>query len=69
MNLTELQKLPPEKLEQVLAFAEFLLSREPKRTWPVGTTAYDLVKDLVGCIDGPADLSTNKAYLEGLGED
>jgi hypothetical protein len=23
---------------------------------------------LVGCVDGPADLSTNPAYMEGFGE-
>jgi hypothetical protein len=23
---------------------------------------------LVGCIEGPADLSTNRAYMEGFGE-
>ena len=28
----------------------------------------DLVRDLAGSIEGPPDLSTNKAYLEGYGK-
>ena len=28
----------------------------------------DLSKDLVGCIEGPSDLSTNEAHLEGYGK-
>jgi hypothetical protein len=31
-------------------------------------SAYELVKDYIGCIEGPPDLSTNKAYFEGFGE-
>ena len=32
-----------------------------------GISCYDLAKDLLGSGEGPEDLSTNKAYLEGLG--
>ncbi len=32
-------------------------------------TAYDLVADLAGCVDGPADLSTNPKYMEEFGLD
>jgi len=28
----------------------------------------DAAKKYAGCLEGPADLSTNKAYLEGYGE-
>ncbi|GJL56230.1 MAG: hypothetical protein NPIRA02_33620 [Nitrospirales bacterium] len=30
-------------------------------------SALDLAKDLVGCLTGPKDLSTNKAHLDGFG--
>ncbi len=30
-------------------------------------SCYDLAKDYIGCIEGPEDLSTNKAYMEGFG--
>jgi len=30
-------------------------------------SALDLVRDLVGCVAGPADLSVNKAYLKTFG--
>lgn len=31
-------------------------------------SALDLVGDLVGSCEGPADLSTNKEYMEGFGQ-
>ncbi|TGO02312.1 hypothetical protein PN36_27100 [Candidatus Thiomargarita nelsonii] len=30
-------------------------------------SCYDLAKNYIGCIEGPQDLSTNKAYMEGFG--
>ena len=30
-------------------------------------SALDLVRDLVGCVGGPADLSVNKAHLKTFG--
>jgi predicted DNA-binding protein len=32
-----------------------------------GVSCYDLAADLVGCFEGPTDLSTNKKYMEGFG--
>lgn len=31
-------------------------------------SALELAGDLVGCVEGPGDLSTNPKYMEGLGE-
>jgi predicted DNA-binding protein len=31
-------------------------------------SALELAGDLVGCCEGPADLSTNPKYMEGYGE-
>jgi Arc/MetJ-type ribon-helix-helix transcriptional regulator len=31
-------------------------------------SALDLAGDLVGCIQGPGDLSTNRSYLDGFGK-
>jgi len=37
-------------------------------TEPKPVSCLDLMKDYIGCVkDAPKDLSTNKAYLEGLG--
>lgn len=47
----------------VRAALEELVARGQSR---VGS-ALDRVRDLAGCVVGPADLSINKAYLEGLG--
>ncbi|HLT48239.1 MAG TPA: hypothetical protein VK002_13475 [Rubricoccaceae bacterium] len=33
-----------------------------------GPSAYDLIKPFIGSFEGPSDLSTNKAYMEGYGE-
>jgi len=32
-----------------------------------GVTAFDLAKDLCGCLEGPGDLSRNKKHLEDFG--
>jgi predicted transcriptional regulator len=31
-------------------------------------SAYEAMKDVIGCIEGPGDLSTNPKYMEGYGE-
>ena len=31
-------------------------------------SALELAGDLVGCLEGPGDLSTNPKYMEGFGE-
>ena len=43
---------------------EAVLNESGKRT---PGSALDLVRDLVGCVAGPADLSVNKAYLKTFG--
>jgi hypothetical protein len=43
---------------------ERLLEKENARL-----SLYDRVKDLIGQVDGPPDLSTNPKYLHGFGED
>jgi hypothetical protein len=34
---------------------------------PVKGSALELAGDLVGCLEGPGDLSTNPKYMEGFG--
>ena len=31
-------------------------------------TFLELIGDLIGCVDGPGDLSANPKYMEGFGE-
>ncbi len=31
-------------------------------------SALDGIEDLIGCVEGPGDLSTNKDYMRGFGE-
>ena len=31
-------------------------------------SCYDLAKDIIGCFEGPGDLSTNPKYMDGFGE-
>jgi hypothetical protein len=33
----------------------------------IETSCLDLAKHYIGCIEGPADLSTNKAYFKNFG--
>lgn len=45
------------------ALVEFFRSERS----PAKGSALDLLESYVGCVDGPEDLSTNKAYLDDLG--
>jgi hypothetical protein len=48
------------------ALEQFLNGGPPSpRKRPV--SALDLAGDLVGCVEGPGDLSTNPKYMEGFG--
>ncbi|MFB8791803.1 MAG: DUF2281 domain-containing protein [Potamolinea sp.] len=70
--LAKLRTLPPEKQQEVLDFVEFL------QTKTVGGEKYlqdgeqvksflTLAQEVIGFVEGPSDLSTNKSYLEGYG--
>jgi hypothetical protein len=80
-NLNQkINALPPEMQQEVVDFVEFLASKYQKKKkmsdsdgaipHQSSTTVYDLIKDLgvIGAFEGPEDLATNKAYLDGLGE-
>lgn len=45
-----------------------LLSTADNPTPDAAPSAFDLARDLAGCLDGPADLSTNPQYFEGFGQ-
>jgi hypothetical protein len=61
----EARKQRVSKSEIVRRALETALKPRRGKTAPC---AIDLVKDLVGCIKGPRDMSTNPKYLEGFGE-
>jgi hypothetical protein len=70
--LEGVRTLPETKQQEVLDFIESLKTRtpEPESTTqePEPISALTVAGDLVGCLEGgPADLSTNKKYLEGFG--
>lgn len=50
-----------QKLQQLVTTTE-IIDATP------APSAFDLASDLAGCLDGPADLSTNPKYMEGFGE-
>ncbi len=67
-----LRNLPPEKQQEVPDFVDTLLNQtstgEFKHLDGTPVSAWEAAKKWAGCLDsGPADLSTNKSYLEGLG--
>lgn len=73
--LKTLETLSLAEQQEVLDFAEFLKSKQQKQTsvqseqkQPI--SALELAGDLVGCLEGgPPDLSTNKKYMEGFGQE
>lgn len=70
--------LPVEKQQQVLEYIEFLCAKLSSPTLYAesdsessrGIKLFSEVADrYAGCLkDGPEDLSTNKSYMQGLGE-
>lgn len=70
--LEKLKTLPPEKQQEVLDFVEFLQTKnvEGEKNVQDGEQVKSfltLAQEVIGCVEGPADLSTNKSYLEGYG--
>ena len=70
--LEKIKTLPPDKQQVVLDFVEFLQSKSPKDEWKHldGTpmSALEASGDLVGCVEGPGDLSLKKRNLKGKAE-
>jgi hypothetical protein len=70
-----LQTLSPVDQQEVLDFVEFLRSKRQNELSPLQVTeqpqsALEIAGDLVGCLEGgPSDLSVNKKYLEGFGQE
>lgn len=68
----KLENLPPEKQQEVLNFVELLHSKIDSETTPpqedeTAESVLTKAAQFIGCVEGPADLSTNKNYLEGYG--
>ncbi|MBD2345798.1 DUF2281 domain-containing protein [Anabaena subtropica] len=68
----KMRSLPPEKQQEVLDFIEFLQSQlgqektNSEEQKPISFLA--AAQKFAGCVDdGPADLATNKQYMEGFG--
>lgn len=61
-SITELARLRHTSRSAVVREALERLVAEPTRS------AADLAGELVGCVEGPEDLSTSKAHLDGFGE-
>ncbi|MEO0886998.1 MAG: hypothetical protein AAFY54_13920 [Cyanobacteria bacterium J06648_10] len=74
--LEKIKTLPAGVLQELAEFVSQLHQREKASDTEeileeAATNPYEDLKDLIGCGEGPADLSTNyKAYLrEGFGSD
>ncbi len=68
----KLKTLPADKQQEVLDFVEFLQAKahklEQKSEKGEPGSFLTATKEFAGCLDGgPAELSANKKYLEGLG--
>ncbi len=70
-----IDQLSPEHLEFVSDFLDYLVNKKNKKINQNNQTeidaninALELAGDLVGCLEAPEDLSTNKDYFKGFGE-
>ncbi len=68
-----IDQLPLESLQFVNDFLSYLLQKTSVETeFSSGKddeiSALELAGDIVGCVEGPEDLATNKDYFKGFGE-
>jgi metal-responsive CopG/Arc/MetJ family transcriptional regulator len=56
------------KSDIVRTALEHFLNGQPPSKSRRAMSALELAGDLVGCAEGPGDLSTNPKYMEGFGE-
>ena len=70
--LEKLRTLPTDRQQQVLDFVEFLQIKvggqkaNPPEMPEV--SFLEAAHEFIGCVEGPGDLSTNPAYMEGYGQ-
>lgn len=71
--ISKFRGLPFDKQQEVFDFIEFLSQRLQSTSRPQEVKAdedisvFEAASDLLGCVEGPTDLSTNESYLEGYG--
>jgi len=69
-----IDELSPESLRFVNDFLVYLLTQESHKNQSVRVETYsdlnalELAGELVGSLEAPEDLSTNKKYFQGFGE-
>jgi len=65
----KLERLAKNQRRSKQALLREVIEQRLKEKRPVGRrSAYDLVRHLVGTLDGPSDLATNPDYMKGFGE-
>jgi hypothetical protein len=65
----KLSDLDEPTLQQIYALIEQLSSNSsPGFLRQSEQSAFDAAGDIVGCVEGPSDLSTNKAHMAGFGQ-
>lgn len=70
--IENLEKLPPDKQQEVLDFIKVIQSNVPQpntnKEEQKSISFLVAAQEFAGCVDGgPGDLATNKKHLEGLG--
>lgn len=70
--LEKLKTLPLEKQQEVIDFVEFLqvkimMEEKSPHDGETAKSFLTLAQKFIGCVEGAADLSTNKRHLDGYG--
>ncbi len=75
MAIQKIQHFPPNQLEKIFEYIEFLEFKANKKTFePIDTKSQKIsftqaAQEFVGCLDSDLeDLSHNSQYLKGFGE-
>jgi len=65
----KLERVAKDERRSKQALLREAIEQRLKTTRPAARiSAYDLVKHLIGTLEGPSDLATNPRYMKGFGE-
>jgi hypothetical protein len=69
--MSAIEKLPDTvDIDEIIKELEGLKATQEDTDIPENQpiSCLDIAKKYIGCVEGPADLSTNKKYFEGFGQ-
>jgi hypothetical protein len=55
-------------IDDIMAALRSIIKEKESTEKPPAVSCFDLMKDYIGCVRGPEDLSSNKSYMDDYGK-